>query len=308
MLVRHLSSYNTEFVWREDLPETFDADEDLDAVQTSESSDLSICPCGPEDMVVATACQQRLAFDKLDDLKVAGEWNSLHKMWRRHIRIQPCGSQQSSTKITLTLWEDVSMDGSDGELSLWPAGIVLSKYIESLPHIVNQRGVVELGAGSALPSLTASVLGAAWVCATEQAKGIAHLRHVIASNGHHASTVTCAELEWGPDATSAFITQGMCTADVVLVADCTYMPRLFPLLLDAMLLVCKCGGRVFVAHDMSSTPHVVNRWAKFASSPEAQAAFAFVPLAPHEIMSAVGAQWFSPSVQIWSGTRRPRDP
>ena len=108
---------------------------------------------------------QQLALDSLDALKVSGQWDDRDLLWRREFVV---------AGRTLRLLEDVPEDGSDGELAIWAAGLVLARYLESAHADSLRRAalVVELGAGAACPALAAAALGARRVVATEQEKAL----------------------------------------------------------------------------------------------------------------------------------------
>ncbi len=76
--------------------------------------------------------------------------------------------------------------------------MVLSKYLELHSEDVNQRKVIELGAGIGLPSLVAFQLGASRVVSTDDAARIPLLEANIALN--FTSSGICAEpLRWGQE-------------------------------------------------------------------------------------------------------------
>ena len=50
---------------------------------------------------------------------------------------------------------------------VWPAAQVLAKHLDAQPELVRERRVLEIGAGAALPSVVASLLGAAAVVVTD---------------------------------------------------------------------------------------------------------------------------------------------
>ena len=50
---------------------------------------------------------------------------------------------------------------------LWPAAALLSRHLDAQPELVRGKHVLELGAGAALPSLYASLLGASAVLVTD---------------------------------------------------------------------------------------------------------------------------------------------
>ena len=241
---------------------------------------------------------QRLALACLEDLCVSGEWRTAARMWCREFSV---GTGASAVK--LQLWEDVPDDGADGELTIWPAGLVLARFIEcTLAGRLGGKVVIELGAGAACPALTAAAVGASRVVATEQLLALPHLRSTVESNAG-AVSVEVAELEWGPDVASRLVELGVPPADLVLVADCTYDKDNHALLLNTLLGVSAPSATVLLTHDTSSVPSLKNHWAEFATSSNCQQHFTFELLAEDDVSEAVGERWFSPTVQVWRGVR-----
>ena len=121
--------------------------------------------------------------------------------------------------------EDVHAAGPGG--ALWDASCALAHYVARLPsELLRSASVVELGAGTGLPSLVAARLGASVVC-TDRRRALPLLQHNAALNGLEAR-VSCAELEWG-----ASVSLPPCS--LVLAADCvcheeSYRPLLATLL------------------------------------------------------------------------------
>jgi predicted nicotinamide N-methyase len=49
----------------------------------------------------------------------------------------------------------------------WQAGIIVSRFLESHPELIENKRVLELGAGAGLPSLVCSKIGASFVVVTD---------------------------------------------------------------------------------------------------------------------------------------------
>lgn len=249
-------------------------------------------PAPPAPPRLPPFAQQRLALNSLADLEYSGLY--VGGKWRRELELGGC---------RVVLWEDVADDGSAGEMTIWPASLVLAKYVESAaPGLVVGKTVVELGAGAAAASLAAAAMGATRTVATEQALALPHLQAVTRSNAALLG-VEAAELDW---AAGGGALRGC--ADVVLVADCTYDRRSFQLLLGALCDVSAPGAVVLLTHDTSSVPSLRNHWAEFAVSACVQQHFEFELLAAEAVAERVGPAWHSDTVQLWRGARRTKPP
>ena len=155
--------------------------------------------------------------------------------------------QPSTTTITfggllppykpLTLHEDLH-EGCGGQL--WPAGMVLSKYMLKYHRSGSLRGksIVEIGAGGGLVGL-AVALGCELdesqkICITDQIPMLALMRKNIALNQLEEKVV--AEVYgWGTAPPLSISSEDAERyPDVVLAADCVYFEPAFPLLLQTL--------------------------------------------------------------------------
>ena len=72
--------------------------------------------------------------------------------------------------------------------------MVLAKFLELHPSIVEGKAVLELGAGTGLTGIAAAMLGASEVLLTDLPYVMENLRQNIASNS--VSNAEAAELDW----------------------------------------------------------------------------------------------------------------
>lgn len=77
--------------------------------------------------------------------------------------------------------------------TVWPAAIVLVRYLERHPHLVRGRRVVDLGSGTGITSVAAAVLGAASVVCTDGEEAVvrlgqANVRRAAAEIGRDAAS------------------------------------------------------------------------------------------------------------------------
>ncbi|CAB9496297.1 Protein-lysine methyltransferase METTL21D [Seminavis robusta] len=137
---------------------------------------------------------------------------------------------------------------------VWPAAMVLVKYMERHSHLLRQKVVVDLGSGTGLTSIAAAILGAKVVVCTDGCDPVVQLardniRKAAAkttgssdndNDDQNAAVmiqgcpIYTQELWWGRDSIHpSFLQQddnATCTSniDVVLVADCV-LPKLYPI-------------------------------------------------------------------------------
>ncbi len=136
----------------------------------------------------------------------------------------------------LLLHEDLQ-EGCGGQL--WPAGMVLSKYM--LRHhgkgTLRGKSIVEIGAGGGLVGL-AVALGcqtddAQTIHITDQVPMLALMKKNIALNKLEEKVV--AEVyDWGTEPPLSIFPNGSKYPDLVLAADCVYFEPAFPLLLQTL--------------------------------------------------------------------------
>jgi len=90
----------------------------------------------------------------------------------------------------------------------WPCGIVLAHFIGRNPHLFARASVLELGCGTALPSLMCAHAGASVVIAADaHAHVIANTRRLFARHGHSPSDLDPAAPAATPTAAAAAVPQ-----------------------------------------------------------------------------------------------------
>jgi SAM-dependent methyltransferase len=107
--------------------------------------------------------------------------------------------------------------------TVWPAAMVLLKYLERNPQLVRGKRVVDLGSGTGVTSLAAAILGAANVICTDGEDPVVNL---ASKNCRAVSTGGCPiqvqKYWWGTKP----LPDEQC--EVILVADCV-LPKLYPI-------------------------------------------------------------------------------
>lgn len=107
--------------------------------------------------------------------------------------------------------------------TVWPAAIVLMKYLEKNPELIKNKNIVDLGAGTGVTSVASAILGAKTVICTDGEENVVelareninHASDEIASLSSPLSTKIRVKKYWWGDGS---MKDDDC--DVVLVADC----------------------------------------------------------------------------------------
>ncbi|KAI5083978.1 hypothetical protein GOP47_0000147 [Adiantum capillus-veneris] len=127
--------------------------------------------------------------------------------------------------------------------TVWDSAIVLSKYLERWPLLVNGKRCIELGAGCGLPGITAAYLGAAHVLLTDLSENLPLLNQNVLKH-NLVNKVSVAKLEWGQQADLHNIQ----TYDVILAADIMYDASLTAALLTTVRCIALASTRFFLAY------------------------------------------------------------
>jgi predicted nicotinamide N-methyase len=103
--------------------------------------------------------------------------------------------------------------------TVWDAGLVLCAFLESETgrKMIKDSAVIELGAGTGIAAITASVMGAAVSVATDLEVCVPFIRQNIGLNPH-VSNCKAEVLDWDKSEPSGEM------YDWILCADCVYAP------------------------------------------------------------------------------------
>ena len=187
----------------------------------------------------------RLHVNNLDSLRHEGVYCYKMKVWKRNYL--------TKDGICIHLIEDIPDCG--GQFCLWSAGIVMAKYLEYYEPLrcsLTGRRVLELGAGSGLPSMVAAVLGADVFC-SEQESCLSYLRRNVQLNPD--ISVRIRGLGWTDKLRNA-----TCKFDIIIGCDITYDPKNFISLINVVKEFLSDDGMALLCHDNDSCP-----LSKFAS-------------------------------------------
>uniref|UniRef100_A0A3B4BXA3 Uncharacterized protein n=1 Tax=Pygocentrus nattereri TaxID=42514 RepID=A0A3B4BXA3_PYGNA len=139
----------------------------------------------------------------------------------------------------ISIWE--SLDSYGG--TIWPATLALCQYLDMNRGTVNllDKAVLEIGAGTGLVSIVASLLGA-WVTASDLPEALGNLRSNLSRNtrGCCRYKPQVAELSWGYGLEQTF-PRSVYRYDYVLAADVVYHHDFLEELLVTMRHFCQPG-------------------------------------------------------------------
>ncbi|RVE74442.1 hypothetical protein OJAV_G00021670 [Oryzias javanicus] len=133
---------------------------------------------------------------------------------------------------------------------MWPAALALCSFLENNKHAVNLEGktILELGAGTGLVSIVATLLGGA-VTATDLPQMLSNLRANVMRNtrGRCRHTPQISSLSWGFDLEPTY-PSSVYRYDYVLAADVVYHHDYLDELLATMKHFCKPGTTLIWAN------------------------------------------------------------
>ncbi|XP_008290716.1 uncharacterized protein mettl21ca [Stegastes partitus] len=132
---------------------------------------------------------------------------------------------------------------------MWPAALALCSFLDNNRHLVDLQGrtVLELGAGTGLVTIVASLLGAS-VTATDLPDVLSNLRANVMRNTKGCRyTPQVATLSWGYDLESTH-PSSVYRYDYVLAADVVYHHDFLDELLATMKHFCKPGTTIIWAN------------------------------------------------------------
>ncbi|XP_015219782.2 methyltransferase like 21e [Lepisosteus oculatus] len=131
----------------------------------------------------------------------------------------------------------------------WPSALVLGHFLDANQDKYNlmDKNVIELGAGTGLVSIVASLLGAK-VTATDLPEVLGNLQYNVSSNtkGRCRHTPRVTELSWGKDLEQNF-PRSSCHYDYIMAADVVYSHPFLPELLATFDHLCRHDTVIFWA-------------------------------------------------------------
>ncbi|XP_048775995.1 protein N-lysine methyltransferase METTL21A-like isoform X2 [Ostrea edulis] len=176
--------------------QTKSTDESCDALKTTEPS-MALVPYNPNNDVLAVFNKPERVFRFVEkELKIPQDWNNLG--------------------VAAVVWD---------------AAIVLCEYLETGNVVLEHKKVIELGAGSGLVGIVATLLGAQTII-TDQEKALPYLTKAVRNNlpDNFKDKYKVQALDWRGDLET--YTE---TFDVILGADIIYIEDTFPDLLRTII-------------------------------------------------------------------------
>jgi len=204
-----------------------------------------------------------------ESLRFPGVYDQKARMYRRCWTANP-----SERGATFSLFEDVPDDPNlcGGEMTIWPAALVLARYIEQvLSRSIRRKRVVELGAGAGLVSMTASLCGAT-VIATEKEDSMDFLIKNLKANENRVN-VQPEVLRWGTEGSLG--SKHREKFDFIFGSDITYDKNLHEALCETMANLSEKQTVIYLCHDHESTPDCLQSLNAFKKTVVKQGVFHF---------------------------------
>lgn len=147
-------------------------------------------------------------------------------------------------------------DGDTG-ISTWDAAILLAQFLESEPALVAAKNVVELGTGLGVCAISAGLLAAAHVTATDLDYILPTTRKNIKLNGL-CERVVAKSLDWTKPEEASINWEG---TDVVLASDTVWLEHLVDPFVDVLVFASQQNPSVKII--LSNQMRSEGVWVKF---------------------------------------------
>ncbi|XP_034430264.1 S-adenosylmethionine-dependent methyltransferase domain-containing protein isoform X2 [Hippoglossus hippoglossus] len=186
--------------------------------------------------------KQETTDEELTDQKVmAGEALDRRNIWEPRVYYALGKESFHFAGHDISIHESIDTYGA----LIWPGAVALCQFLENNRSQVNlmDKAVLEIGAGTGLLSILASLLGA-WVTATDLPDILPNLTFNLLRNtkGRSRYTPQVAALTWGQHLERDF-PHLSCHYDYVLAADVVYHHDSLEELLETMRHFCRPGSR-----------------------------------------------------------------
>ncbi|XP_027870334.1 uncharacterized protein mettl21ca isoform X1 [Xiphophorus couchianus] len=225
-----LDNYNEE-EWEED--EEFENDEEEEKIVTSKDDET-------DEQNETVASNDNISEQECSDQTV------VRQKWVPNIIFSVNKDIYHYVGQDIVIYESIDSFGA----MMWPAALALCSFLDNNRDTVNLRGkgVLELGSGTGLVAIVASLLGAS-VTATDLPEILGNLRANLMRNtrGLCRHTPQVAPLSWGYDLESTY-PSSVYRYDYVLAADVVYHHDFLDELLVTMKHFCKPGTTLIWAN------------------------------------------------------------
>ncbi|XP_074522613.1 uncharacterized protein mettl21ca [Halichoeres trimaculatus] len=189
---------------------------------------------------------------KVDEEEKNGEIHDSADQVQKKPAWAPCFFYSLSKEVYSYVGQEIIIEeGLDSYAGMiWPAALALCHYLDTHREQINlmDKAVLEIGAGTGLVSIVATLLGA-WVTATDLPVVLNNLRVNLNRNtrGRCRYTPQVAALSWGYDLESTYPTS-VYHYDYVLAADVVYHHDFLDELLVTMKHFCRPGTTLIWAN------------------------------------------------------------
>jgi len=208
----------------------------------------------------------------------------------------------NSTSYTVSQLRRGELDGYGTGASVWPASIVLMKYLEK-KNSFQGKTILDLGAGTGIMSIGMSVLGAEFIVSTDGSQRVVELaQENIERYRKENGGQFCVKLYlWGDEDSSRSLLAETKEGkyDVILVSDCV-LPKLYPIepLIEAFHQLSGPNTIIYLSYEHRYFPEYDPR-TKFRELVERKGfEMKVVPKEEHDEMYSVD------DIQIWKLQRR----
>jgi hypothetical protein len=157
---------------------------------------------------------------------------------------------------------DFDIDGNTG-LTSWDGAIVLSKYFERHPFLVQNKTILELGSGTGIGAISVLKLGCRFVACTDLPYTLDQLTRNLETHLHHDNTFKVFALDWTDANTypAPFLHKyNMCSDnsnsvvedrwDVIMGADVVWLDHLVRPLIETLVALCGELTDIYISYQV----------------------------------------------------------
>ena len=159
-------------------------------------------------------------------------------------RLQTIQLQQGEVQIFVPDADAVYESYRRGEIpfpywsKIWPAAIALTEFVLQYPFLVENKNVIELGAGLGLPSLVAARFATKVVCTDHSTEAVAFAN--LSASHNRLTNFHAHRLDWNEMANDS-------RADIMLLSDINYEPLAFDALMKLVFSFLDKGKTILLS-------------------------------------------------------------
>ena len=121
---------------------------------------------------------------------------------------------------------------------IWPAAKAMTAYLEKNPHWIQNKQVLEIGAGLGLPSFSIATKAQSILVTDYDPEAVMYMEKNIDYTGYSNMKAMC--LDWNQIPSSI-------AADVVMLSDINYAPEAFDVLLNLIRKFLQAGSIILLS-------------------------------------------------------------